>query len=72
MKSHRIAAVIGLILISASIVCIILCGAMPALTPVLSTAAMICLLAALAIMLALNYIRKKAREQESDGSKEQK
>lgn len=72
MKSHRIAAVIGLILISVSIICIVLCGVMPALTPVLSTAAMICLLAALAIMLALNYIRKKAREQESGDSEEKR
>lgn len=68
-RTHRIAALLGVALIAASIVCMLLAGFLPQARDVLFNVTLITFIAALAILVFLLVIRKrKAEEQKEQGT----
>ena len=68
MKSHRIWASAGLVLIVARIICMTAGMFIPAAKDLLMQISFIGFLGAAGVLLALSVVRKKAQEKDADGA----
>ena len=67
MKSHRIWAMLGLVLIVGSIVCMMIGMFVPAAKDLLMQISFVGFIGAAGVLAALSIIRKKAQEKDADG-----
>ena len=67
MKNHRIWAILGLVLIIGSIVCMMVGMFVPTVKDLLMQVSFLGFLGAAGVLAALSIIRKRAQEKDADG-----